>query len=153
VLDNHTIFGGEATRNEFLFDGHVLTTHQGSAIFLVPEKGGYTDRVYDMIGMDRSTLEYQRWRGPSPEMPLSQSPYETPKNYGFYFGTHFGKQRATESGARILVPLENQFWGDRIAWFMDPAGQVWTVATRIEQTTAEERTNRWDTILARGRAE
>ena len=61
-------------------------------------------------------------------------------------------ERATESGARVLVPLENQFWGDRIAWLMDPAGHVWTVATRIEQTTAEERTNRWDKILAKRRA-
>ena len=61
-------------------------------------------------------------------------------------------ERATESGARVLVPLENQFWGDRIAWLMDPAGHVWTVATRIEQTTAEERTNRWDKILAEKRA-
>jgi PhnB protein len=62
-------------------------------------------------------------------------------------------ERATANGARVLVPLENQFWGDRIAWLMDPAGHVWTVATRIEQTTAEERTNRWETILAEGRAE
>src|SRR6476469_5792177 len=91
VLDNHPIFGGEAKRNEFLVDGQTLIAHQGSAIFLVPQKGGYTDRFYEMIGMDRSVLEYQRWRGPSPEMALSQSPYEEPKNYGFYFGPQFGK--------------------------------------------------------------
>lgn len=30
---------------------------------------------------------------------------------------------------------------------MNPAGHVWTVATRVEQTTAEERTRRWNTIL------
>ena len=62
-------------------------------------------------------------------------------------------ERAESSGAKVLVPLENQFWGDRIAWIMDPAGHVWTVATRIEQTTAEERTNRWEKILAEGRSE
>src|SRR6185295_8584455 len=78
VLDNHPIFGGEAKRNEFLVDGQRLIAHQGSAIFLVPRKGGYTDRFYEMIGMDRRSLEYQRWRGPSPEMTLSQSPYEDP---------------------------------------------------------------------------
>jgi PhnB protein len=61
-------------------------------------------------------------------------------------------ERATASGARVLVPVANQFWGDRIAWLMDPAGHVWTVATRIEPTTAEERTQRWDEILAEGRA-
>src|SRR6266571_4846950 len=76
VIDNHPIFGGEAKRNEFLVDGQRLTAHQGSAIFLVPGKGGYTDRFYEMIGMDRSAFNYQTWRGPSPEMPLAHSPYE-----------------------------------------------------------------------------
>jgi PhnB protein len=57
---------------------------------------------------------------------------------------------AIENGARLLVPLQDQFWGDRIAWFMDPAGHVCTVASRIEQTTAEERTGRWENILAGG---
>ena len=62
-------------------------------------------------------------------------------------------ERAASSGARVVVPPANQFWGDRIAWLMDPAGHVWTVATRIEQTSAEERTRRWDEILAEGGAE
>ena len=58
-------------------------------------------------------------------------------------------ERAEAAGARVLVPLQDQFWGDRMAWFMDPAGHVWTVASRIEETTAEERTTRWDKILTR----
>ena len=59
-------------------------------------------------------------------------------------------QRAVANGARILVPLQDQFWGDRIAWLIDPAGHVWTVASRIEDTTPEERTARWTTIVAEG---
>ncbi len=46
-----------------------------------------------------------------------------------------------------MVPLQNQFWGDRIAWIMDPSGHVWTVATRVEETTAQERTDRWSSIV------
>jgi PhnB protein len=57
-------------------------------------------------------------------------------------------ERASACGARVLVPLQNQFWGDRTAWLLDPSGHVWTVATRIEETTAEERTERWDETLA-----
>jgi len=93
VIDNHPIFGGEAKRNEFRVKGQSLIAHQGSAIFLVPGKGGYTDRFYQVIGMDRSTFNYQTWRGPTPEMPLAQSPYDigSPKQYGFYFGSRFGK--------------------------------------------------------------
>ena len=56
-------------------------------------------------------------------------------------------ERAIANGAQVLVPLQNQFWGDRIAWIMDPSGHVWTVATRIEETTASERTERWTSIV------
>jgi PhnB protein len=48
-------------------------------------------------------------------------------------------ERAVAAGATILMPLTDQFWGDRTAWIMDPSGHVWTVATRIEETTEEER--------------
>ena len=57
-------------------------------------------------------------------------------------------ERAIANGGRVLVPLEDQFWGDRIAWIMDPSGHVWTVATRIEETTAQDRTDRWSATLA-----
>ena len=56
-------------------------------------------------------------------------------------------ERAVARGARLLVPAQNQFWGDRIAWIMDPSGHVWTIATRIEETTAQERDERWAGIL------
>lgn len=56
-------------------------------------------------------------------------------------------ERAAARRARVLVPEQNQFWGDRIAWVMDPAGHVWTIATRVEGTTEEERQSRWSSIL------
>jgi PhnB protein len=51
-------------------------------------------------------------------------------------------ERAVAAGARILMPVTDQFWGDRTAWIVDPAGHVWTIATRIEETTEEERQQR-----------
>jgi PhnB protein len=57
-------------------------------------------------------------------------------------------ERAMARGAQVLIPPQNQFWGDRTAWIMDPSGHVWTVATRVEATTAEERQDRWSAILA-----
>jgi len=57
-------------------------------------------------------------------------------------------ERALACGGRVLVPAQNQFWGDRTAWLMDPSGHVWTVATRIEATTAQERSERWEKVLA-----
>ena len=58
-------------------------------------------------------------------------------------------ERAVAAGARILMPLTDQFWGDRTAWIMDPSGHVWTVATRIEEPTEEERKERLTRILAK----
>jgi PhnB protein len=55
-------------------------------------------------------------------------------------------ERAVAGGAKLLVEAQNQFWGDRIAWIIDPADHVWTLATRIEETTADERARRWDNI-------
>ena len=55
--------------------------------------------------------------------------------------------RAVASGATVLMPPQDQFWGDRVSWIMDPAGHVWTIASRVEETTAKERDDRWDQIL------
>jgi spermidine dehydrogenase len=106
VLDNHAIFGGEAKRNEFRVDGQSVVAHQGSAIFLVPQRGGYTDTFYRLIGMDRRALAYQAWRGPAAEMPLGHSPYDEPRDYGFYFGPQFGSR----PGVWVIDP-----WGRRLA--------------------------------------
>lgn len=56
-------------------------------------------------------------------------------------------ERAVAGGARVLRPVENQFWGDRIGWIMDPSGHVWTIATRIEETTEQQRQGRWSSTL------
>ena len=54
--------------------------------------------------------------------------------------------RALRAGAKILLPVQNQFWGDRTGRIIDPAGHVWTISTRIEETSAGERQQRWSKI-------
>ena len=56
-------------------------------------------------------------------------------------------ERAVAIGARILVPAQNQFWGDRTARIVDPSGHVWLVASRIEETTEDQRAERWSSEL------
>ena len=53
---------------------------------------------------------------------------------------------AVAAGARVVIPPHDQFWGDRTARIVDPAGHVWTVASRIEETTEDQRANRWENI-------
>jgi PhnB protein len=55
-------------------------------------------------------------------------------------------ERAIAAGARLLMPLTNQFWGDRTAWFIDPSGHVWTAATRVEETTEQDRQDRYEVL-------
>jgi PhnB protein len=56
---------------------------------------------------------------------------------------------AVAVGARILMPAQDQFWGDRTARLLDPSGHVWTVASRIEDTTEQHRAKRWSEIRDR----
>jgi PhnB protein len=52
-------------------------------------------------------------------------------------------ERAAAAGATVLMPAQDQFWGDRTARILDPSGHVWTVASRIEETTEDQRSKRW----------
>jgi PhnB protein len=51
-------------------------------------------------------------------------------------------QRAQQAGAKVLRPLEDQFYGDRSGQFEDPFGHRWTVATRVEDVSPEEMARR-----------
>jgi len=56
-------------------------------------------------------------------------------------------ERAVAAGAKILIPVTDQFWGDRTGRIIDPSGHVWTVSTRIEETSSAEREKRWSNIV------
>lgn len=42
-------------------------------------------------------------------------------------------ERAVTEGARILLPAEDQSWGDRVGRIVDPSGHVWNIAARIQE--------------------
>ena len=58
--------------------------------------------------------------------------------------------RALERGGKLVVPVETHFWGDRIGWIQDPSGHMWTIAMGVEETTEDQRQERWATILSEG---
>ena len=45
--------------------------------------------------------------------------------------------QATAAGARILMPLDNQFWGDRYGQIVDPFGHHWSLAEHIKMSNEE----------------
>jgi PhnB protein len=56
-------------------------------------------------------------------------------------------ERAVTAGAKVLLPVKNQFWGDRTGRIIDPSGHVWTISTRVEETSSAEREQRWSSIV------
>jgi len=46
--------------------------------------------------------------------------------------------RAVAAGAKITMPLENMFWGDRYCKLEDPFGHHWSVATHVRDMSPEE---------------
>jgi PhnB protein len=47
-------------------------------------------------------------------------------------------ERALDAGAKLLRPVEDQFYGDRGGKFGDPFGHVWWFATHKEDVSPEE---------------
>jgi len=45
---------------------------------------------------------------------------------------------AVKNGAKVDMPLTNQFWGDRFGRVTDPFGHQWGIATHIEDVSPEE---------------
>jgi PhnB protein len=50
--------------------------------------------------------------------------------------------RAVAEGAKVQMPMADQFWGDRAGSFADPSGYTWWIATRKEDLTPEETNQR-----------
>ncbi|MBC8096848.1 MAG: VOC family protein [Akkermansiaceae bacterium] len=46
--------------------------------------------------------------------------------------------RAASLGAKVLKPIQDQFYGDRSGTLVDPFGHQWTIATHTEDVSPEE---------------
>jgi PhnB protein len=72
--------------------------------------------------------------------------FRSPKSYG---GTPVGimlytenvdafVERAVGAGAKLVRPVQNQFYGDRTGSIEDPFGHSWHVATHVEDVPPDE---------------
>jgi uncharacterized glyoxalase superfamily protein PhnB len=46
--------------------------------------------------------------------------------------------RAVQAGAKVTMPVADQFWGDRYGKLEDPFGHHWSVATHVRDVSMEE---------------
>ncbi|MES2707554.1 MAG: VOC family protein [Verrucomicrobiota bacterium] len=46
--------------------------------------------------------------------------------------------RATAAGAKVILPIDEMFWGDRYGIVEDPWGHRWSLATHVRDLSPEE---------------
>ena len=46
--------------------------------------------------------------------------------------------QAVAAGCEVVMPIADQFWGDRYGHVRDPFGFLWSIATRKEELTPQE---------------
>jgi PhnB protein len=51
-------------------------------------------------------------------------------------------KRAIEAGAKVIFPVQDQFYGERAGRLQDPFGHLWLLSTKIESVPAREMRNR-----------
>jgi PhnB protein len=52
-------------------------------------------------------------------------------------------ERAVNAGASVVMPLKNQFWGERMGIVRDPFGHEWLLGGHLESVSPEEMQSRY----------
>jgi PhnB protein len=58
-------------------------------------------------------------------------------------------ERAVAAGAKLLRPVEDQFYGDRMGTIIDPFGHLWHVSTHKEDVPPDELRRRAEAAMKR----
>ena len=56
-------------------------------------------------------------------------------------------EKAVASGAKILKPVADQFYGDRSGFLQDPFGHLWGIATHVEDVSDSEMKERMKKMM------
>ena len=54
---------------------------------------------------------------------------------------------AVAAGAKVTMPLANQFWGDRYGQVVDPFGHTWALGAHVEDVPREEMERRANALF------
>ena len=56
--------------------------------------------------------------------------------------------KAVKAGAKLIRPVADQFYGDRMGSIVDPFGQIWSVGTHVEDVSPEEMKKRMNKMTS-----
>ena len=57
--------------------------------------------------------------------------------------------RAVKAGAKVEMPVMDQFWGDRYGRLKDPFGHKWSIATHVKDMSSDEMKRAMDDAMAK----
>ena len=92
--------------------------------------------------------------------PCETGPFRSPQSLGgSSIGLHVYVEdvdalfaQAVDAGAKVVKPVQDQFYGDRTGTLEDPFGHVWFLATHKEDLTPEEIKKRAEALFKQGGA-
>ncbi len=61
--------------------------------------------------------------------------------------------RAVAAGAKVTMPLENRYWGERYGHLLDPFGHHWSLSMRVRMSPKEKAEKRREAEAAFARGE
>jgi PhnB protein len=118
---------------EFLkksFDAQQITLMPGDS----PDKVGHAEiKIGDSIIMISDAMADQK------ALPSMLYLYVEDADAAF--------KRAKQAGGTVVKDIENQFYGDRAGCLKDPSGNLWWVASHVEEVSPDELKRRHDAMM------
>jgi PhnB protein len=126
----------------------IFVRGAGKAIDFYTKAFG-AEEVMRFPGPDGSIMHAEIRVGDSPIMLADEMPEQggrSPEAFGgtpvsfFVYGENVDAawKRAVDAGATPIVPLADQFWGDRAGCLKDPFGHQWWLASHVQDMTPDE---------------
>ena len=78
--------------------------------------------------------EFPEWDALSPETRGGN----TSAFYLYVENSDEAFDRAVSAGAKVIMPVSDTFWGDRVGAVSDPFGHKWNFSTHVRDVTPEE---------------
>ncbi len=131
---------------------YLIVNGGANAIEFYKAAFGATE-LFRMPGPGGKVMHAEIKIGDSPIMLADEVPERDARSPQSYGGTPVGMllyvpdvdalfAQAIKAGAKVVMPVQDQFYGDRSGTVVDPFGHKWTLATHKEDVSMEEMNRR-----------
>lgn len=127
---------------------NIVTTNANAAIEFYKKAFGATEKGGRALGPDGKVMHAELKIGDSvifvnDTMGPASAPGSEPKVHPIQLHLYVEDadtvfNRAVQAGARVEMPLQNMFWGDRYGKVIDPSGHCWAIATHVEDVAPQD---------------